>query len=304
MVVTLNARGMKFLTTNFPMIAALAALFFARGAFGAEVTVLVAQGTNDLFVPAVTNIAVNDRVIWAWTSANHHSTTSGTNGVHGDDNGVPSGLWDSGTIITLPHTFTNTFTTAGNYLYYCTTHFSFAMTGAVMVAGANVAPTVSITNPASGAVFAAPANVTVQASASDSDGSVTNVQFLVGPNFLANVSAPPFFATTNNLAAGNYTLSAIVADNLGATSTNSVNISVVTPATIVLTGAGFSGTNFQLNYSANVGLNYVVQRSTNLAPANWISLFTNIAGSNPVVFVDTNATGSSDFYRVGRIPNP
>ncbi len=54
------------------------------------------------------------------------------------------------------------------------------MKGTIIVAAANVPPTVTITNPASGTVFAAPASVTIQASASDSDGTVTNVQFLVG----------------------------------------------------------------------------------------------------------------------------
>jgi hypothetical protein len=83
-----------------------------------------------------------------------------------------------------------------------------------------------------------------------------------------------------------------------------VNISVVTPVAVLLTQAGFSGADFHFNYSANVGLNYVVQRSTNLASANWTSLITNPAGGNPVVFVDTNAPGNPEFYRVGRMPNP
>jgi hypothetical protein len=38
--------------------------------------------------------------------------------------------------------------------------------------------------------------------------------------------------------------------------------------------------------------------------ANWVTLVTNTAASNPVVFVDNHATNSSGFYRVGRLPNP
>jgi plastocyanin len=40
-----------------------------------------------------TNVLINagDTVIWTWVGTSH-STTSGTNGVSGDDNGVPSGL--------------------------------------------------------------------------------------------------------------------------------------------------------------------------------------------------------------------
>jgi plastocyanin len=111
-------------------------------------------------VPATTNINVNDQVIWSW-SGSGHSTTSGTNGVHGDDNGVPSGSWDSG-VNNAPHSFTNIFTSAGNFSYYCSIHFGSGMTGAVVVA-ASLPPTVAITSPASGAVFAAPANVQILA---------------------------------------------------------------------------------------------------------------------------------------------
>ena len=78
--------------------------------FGATVTVFVGN-TNlsglaaDVFVPPSTNISVNDQVVWVWEGLNH-STTSGTNGVAGDDNGVPSGLWGSG-VNNRPHSFTN-----------------------------------------------------------------------------------------------------------------------------------------------------------------------------------------------------
>ena len=55
----------------------------------------------------------------------------------------------------------------------------------------------------------------VQALAADADGNVANVQLLVGTSVLASLNAPPFAATTNNLAAGTYTLSAIATDNNG-----------------------------------------------------------------------------------------
>ena len=58
---------------------------------------------------------------------------------------------------------------------------------------------------------------------------MTNVQFLVGATVLTNETVAPYSATTNNLAAGSYTLSVIAADNGGATATNAVTISVVNP---------------------------------------------------------------------------
>src|SRR5579884_2335454 len=47
-------------------------------------------------------------------------------------------------------------------------------------APADVPPTVAITSPTNGASFTAPANVTITATASDSDGTVTNVSFFDG----------------------------------------------------------------------------------------------------------------------------
>ena len=171
-----------------------------------------------------------------------------------------------------PHLFTNTFNAAGTYTYYCGLHYRapFFMTGAVVVATANLPPTVAITNPTSGAVFAAPANVTIQASASDSDGTVTNVQFLVDANVVTNRATAPFSALTNNLAAGSYTLSAIASDNDGATATNQVTISVVTPVSVVLSAPQpLPPGKFRFNFTANAGLSYIVQNSSNLASPNW-----------------------------------
>jgi hypothetical protein len=173
------------------------------------------------------------------------------------------------------------------------------------LAVSNNPPAVTITNPVSGAVFAAPANVTIQATVTNGSGTVTNVQFLVGSTVLTNVTANPFSGATNNLAAGSYNLSAIAFDNLGVKNTNTVSISVVTPVQTTLSGAAVSSsTNFQFSYSADVGLSYIVQRSTDLASASWITLVTNVAASNPVVFLDIYATNNPNFYRVGRLPNP
>jgi plastocyanin len=268
----------------------------------AVAVVSVALNNATKFTPAVTNIAVGDQVIWIWNYGapiEPHTSTSGTNGVY-------SGLWDSGTNIP-PHSFTNTFNAAGTYPYYCELHYRapFFMTGAVVVATANLPPTVAITNPASGTVFAAPANVTIQASASDSDGTVTNVQFLVGANVVTNQATAPFSAVTNNLAAGSYTLSAIASDNNGATATNQVTINVVTPASVVLNAPQpLPPGQFRFSYTANAGLSYIVQNSSNLASPNWTTLVTNTAESGSIDFTDLNATFNPGFYRVGRLPNP
>jgi hypothetical protein len=166
-------------------------------------------------------------------------------------------------------------------------------------------PSVSITNPATGSVYAAPANVSIAASATVVKGSITNVQFFANSVSLGSVPAAPFTLTANGLAAGSYALTAS-ATAAGLTTTSSpVNINVETPVAVALgDSTAFSGTNFQFNYSANVGLSYVVQRTTNIVSPNWVAIATNVAASNPTNFVDKNATNNPAFYRVGRLPNP
>src|SRR5207237_7396969 len=90
-------------------------------------------------------------------------------------------------------TFSKTFPAAGSFPYHCNVHFG--QSGSVTVQAANVPPTVTITNPANGAVFSAPATFAVVARASDSDGSITNVQFRQGATILTNRTSAPYSAT-------------------------------------------------------------------------------------------------------------
>ena len=170
---------------------------------------------------------------------------------------------------------------------------------------ATAAPAVSITNPASGAVFAAPASLKLAATASVDGGTVTNVEFFANSVSQGSVTTAPFNVVTGNLSAGSYALTAVAtAAGLSATSAV-VNVTVVNPATVVISNPAQSSTaTFQFNYSANTGLSYLVQRSANLLSTNWLTLVTNTAAGNSVNFADTNATANRGYYRVGRLPNP
>jgi plastocyanin len=262
--------------------------------FGATANVTV-NNVPTGFVPATTSINVGDTVLWTWPSgSNFHNVTSTS---------APQ-AWPASATLNGPATFSVTFTTNGTFPYICTVH---GFTGSVIVTAAALPPSISITNPAPGAVFSEPANVTIQATASDpnSGGAVTNVQFLVGASVLSNETAAPFAATATGLTASGYTLSAVARNKAGLSATNSVSVSVVTPVPVVLgVPTPMSSTSFQFNYSANVGLRYIIQQSADLTSPGWVTIATNTAASNPAVFTDTQATNNPGFYRVGRLPNP
>jgi len=88
-------------------------------------------------------------------------------------------------------------------------------------------PTVSITSPSNGATFTAPANITINATASDSDGTVTKVDFYQGTTLLGTDMSSPYSYTWNNAPAGSYSLTAKATDNDSVVGTSApVNIMV------------------------------------------------------------------------------
>ena len=82
----------------------------------------------------------------------------------------------------------------------------------------NVPPTVSLTAPAVDATFTAPAAVTVSANATDSDGTVTKVDFYAGATLIGTDTTSPYSLSWNNVPQGDYTLTARATDNLNAES--------------------------------------------------------------------------------------
>jgi len=89
----------------------------------------------------------------------------------------------------------------------------------------NQAPSVSITSPAGGATFTAPATVTIQATAADADGTVSKVEFFNGSTKLGEATASPYTYTWSNVAAGAYTITAKATDN-GSAATTSAAVSI------------------------------------------------------------------------------
>jgi subtilisin family serine protease len=111
--------------------------------------------------------------------------------------------------------------------------------------GVNVPPTVTLTAPANGASYTAPATITLTATAADSDGTVAGVEFYNGATLLSTATTAPYSFTWAPVAVGTYILTAKAIDNLGAATTSTaVTITVAAPAA--------TGTNVAL--AANGGV--------------------------------------------------
>ena len=97
----------------------------------------------------------------------------------------------------------------------------------------NSPPTVSITSPTNGAIFASLTNITISATAADSDGTVMRVDFYNGATKLGDSGTSltgPYNFVWSNVMAGSYSLMAKAVDNDSATTTSSaVNITVSVP---------------------------------------------------------------------------
>ena len=186
-------------------------------------------------------------------------------------------------------------------------------------AASNSPPKVAIVVPSEVATFAAPANITVVANASDADGYLTiqTVEFFAGTNSLgirtnyATANAiGPFFLVWSNVSAGNYILTARARDNSGASS-------ISPPVSIRV---GLDGTNApaqppeprliippqcfaevrtngcRLLLSADTPATCVVECSVDLF--EWRPIYTNTLSGAAVELRDCEGSAPLRFYRL------
>lgn len=89
----------------------------------------------------------------------------------------------------------------------------------------NAPPTVSITSPAGGGVLPA-GSITIDATASDSDGTIAKVEFYNGFAWLGEDNAAPYSFVWNSVGNGCYDIVARAIDNRGGVATDHVDITV------------------------------------------------------------------------------
>jgi len=147
-------------------------------------------------------------------------------------------------------------------------------------------PSVTLTNPVNGAFFIIPTNLILNANASDSDGTIKQVQFFAGNNNIGTITNAPYNLTWSNVPPGIYALTAQTIDNYGVVSTSPVvnitvaGVTVTSPTNyLVLTAPG--SISLSATVADNVGISQVqyFQGTTSLGvatsapyPISWNSI--------------------------------
>jgi hypothetical protein len=149
----------------------------------------------------------------------------------------------------------------------------------------NTPPTVSIDFPVDGGVFTAGTTINVTASASDTDGTVTGVEFFFDGNSQGVDDTAPYGWTLNNVSAGTYTLRAVATDDDNDTTQDEITITVnpaQNNAPTVSINAPLDGESF----TAGTNIGVQVSASDNDGTVTGVELFFNgasqgVDGSSP-----------------------
>ncbi len=168
----------------------------------------------------------------------------------------------------------------------------------------NQPPVVTLTAPANGATFFAPATLDLAATASDPDGTVTRVEFLVNGNLAGTATAAPYTARVTLSAVGAYTIAARAVDNAGASATSAaVTIQVTTQTPPPDTTPPSTPQGLQAAALSSTSVRLVWQASTDNAGVTGYEIERNGAVLPQAVtateFTDSGLTASTAYtYRV------
>ena len=134
--------------------------------------------------------------------------------------------------LSAPYGFTWTNATTGSYEINAVATDNLGSTATSLSVGliVNASPSVSVTSPSDGLIVSPGDSLTVAASASDSDGTVSLVEFYAGSTFLGSDSTSPYSVVWPGIAEGVYTVRAQATDNRGAVrSSNPITVTVGLP---------------------------------------------------------------------------
>jgi RHS repeat-associated protein len=91
---------------------------------------------------------------------------------------------------------------------------------AALAVTVNAQPAISLTSPANGATFSAPAEIAIAAQAADPEGTIASLAIYQGEALITTLTAAPYSFTWSGVPQGSYLLTARATDNHGATVTS------------------------------------------------------------------------------------
>jgi uncharacterized protein YjdB len=180
---------------------------------------------------------------------------------------------------------------AGVYLQdngEATAHFDALFTGDG--SPQNYVPSVSITSPTDGTNFEPGSDVNITVDATDSDGTVTMVEFFEGSTLLGEDTTAPYSFTWSGPAEGEYTLSAKATDDEGGART-SLSTGITVSEQVDVTGVNL------VESSAAIVVGGTLQLEAAVSPANATNQNVVFVSDDPsIVTVDENGllTGVSE----------
>ena len=235
-----TAAGTLAVTSANPAIAAVSAsVAFASGQTSVALPVSgLASGSTTISVSAnggqaAATVNVNAPPTVSITApANNAVLAAGTsialNATAADSDGTLAKVefYDGATLIgsalAAPYGATLASAPAGSHTLtaVATDNLGASTTSAALSVTVDAPPAVSLSAPANNAVFAAPASITLSASATDAVGRIVKVDFYQGATLIGTATSAPFSFTWTSVAAGQYSLTAVVTNDAGQSTTS------------------------------------------------------------------------------------
>ena len=165
----------------------------------------------------------------------------------------------------------------------------------------NTPPTVVITSASDSETFTAPADITITAMASDSNGSISKVEFFDGGTRIGERTNAPYSTVWSNVAPGSYLITAKATDDGGAVTTSMpVNLTVNSAASAPVTCLSplASGDRFSFSFPTESNKTYLIEHTTSLSPVYWQRLTSMVGDGSVMTVTDSLRTELQRFYRI------
>jgi len=161
-------------------------------------------------------------------------------------------------------------------------------------------PTVSITGPAAGS-FTEPATLVLSASAGETGGAISRVDFYNGSTFLGEAASAPYTFTWSNVSAGTYSITAQAYDTAGVSAVSdaaSITVAMAAPVASSMEVLPDGSIGFSVDGGVN-GANRTYSVWTSPDLQSWTLLQTISSATGTFALSDATASSAvSRFYKV------